>query len=76
MRHSPRLAGLGQILHVLDSTVWLMNIFIVRNTIAYVVLGGFVHRGHVDNSDAEVFNVVNLADNTGDVAETVAIGIL
>lgn len=74
--HPPVMASFDQRLDIGDRTVFISNAVVVGNVIAHVDLGGLVRRTEPDNVHPEVLDVVKLRDNTGNIANTVIIGVL
>ena len=74
--HPPVMASFDQRLDIGDRTVFISNAVVVGNVIAHVHLRGLVRRAEPDNVHPEVLDVVKLRDNTGNIANTVIIGVL
>lgn len=73
--HPPVMASFDQRLDIGDRTVFISNAVVVGNVIAHVDLGGLVRRTEPDNVHPEVLDVVKLRDNTGNIANTVIVGV-
>lgn len=66
----------NQLVHVLESSVLGVDIFVVANVVAHVVLRRVVHWGEPDHVDAERLDVVQSGDDTWNVADTISVGVL
>ena len=73
--HPPVMASFDQRLDIGDRTVFISNAVVVGNVIAHVHLRGLVRRAEPDNVHPEVLDVVKLRDNTGDIANTIIVGV-
>lgn len=63
--HTSRIAGINERFHICDGTVGWVDGFVVGDIVAHVVLRRVVHRGHPDDIDAEIFDVVDFGDDAG-----------
>ena len=70
-------ASLGdEPLHVRHGTVLRVDVPVVADVVAVVGVGGAVYRGEPDGVGPQVTDVVQTADDAGNVPDTVAVGIL
>ena len=65
-----------QLLHVLHGAVLRVNLPIVADIVAIIRVGGAVHGAQPDGPHPQLLEVVQAADDAGDVPDAVAVGIL
>ena len=65
----------NQAVHVGKGAEHGVNVLIVGDIVAVVVLGGLEHRGQPDGVDAQFLQIVQLGDDAGNVAQPVAVAV-
>ena len=65
-----------QAVHVVKIAEDWIDILVVGNIVAVVILRRTVDRGKPDGVDAQIFQIVKSADDAREIADAVAVGIL
>ena len=62
--------------HIRQCAELLMNVIIIADVISIVILGRLVHRGQPDHIDAKLPEIIQSADDTRNISDTVPVGVL
>ena len=73
--HIPFPGFLQQSVHVLHGAEPGIDIVIIRNIISLIRQRGTVDGGEPENVDAQIFEVIQAADDTGQIPDAVSVGI-
>lgn len=71
--HTALVAPGNQLLDIFNCAILIGDAVVVGNIIAHVHLRGFVRWTQPNDIDGEVLDVVQLGDDTGDIANTIVI---
>ena len=65
-----------QAVHIFQTSEDRVNILVVGDVVAVIILWRTINRGEPDGVNTQVFQVVQTADDSRDIADTVSVGIL
>lgn len=74
--HAPFMAPLDQLFHICDRTVFRGNVVVISDIISHVNLRRLIRGTEPNDIDTEVLDVVELRNDTGDITDTVIVGVL
>lgn len=72
---TPIVQAFDQIVHVIQGTVWRVDILVIAYIVAHVHLRTSIMRRKPNYIDAQLLDIVKLRDDPGDIAKTVAIAV-
>ena len=73
--HPARVQGLEELVEVGQGAERRVDVLVVTDVVARVVLRGRIDRGEPHDVDAELLEVVEAADQSAEVADAVAVGV-
>lgn len=74
--HAPLMAALDQLLDICDRTIFIGDTVVVGDVIAHVHLWGLIGWTQPNNINAQVFDIVQFGDDTGDISNSIIIRVL